>query len=112
MPSGTQNGLRMTAAATTGVILGAIYMLWMIRRVIFGALTNPANEHLADLNAREICLLTPILFLIVLMGVYPQPFLQRMKPAIEWNLKRITTVTSTPVSTDHEPSGESNNDER
>ncbi len=101
-----------TAAATTGVILGAIYMLWMIRRVIFGALTNPANEQLADLNAREICLLTPILFLIVLMGVYPQPFLQRIKPAVELNLKRITTVISTPVSNDHEPSGESNNDER
>jgi len=101
-----------TAAATTGVILGAIYMLWMIRRVIFGALTNPANEQLADLNAREICLLTPILFLIVLMGVYPQPFLQRIKPAVELNLKRITTVISTPVSNDHEPTGESNNDER
>ena len=48
---------RWTAAAATGVILGAVYMLWMFRRVIFGPLTNPANEKLQDLNAREfVCL--------------------------------------------------------
>jgi len=90
-----------TAAAATGVILGAIYMLWMFRRVIFGPLTNAANEKLADLNSREICLLAPILFLIVLMGVYPQPFLQRMQPAVELTLKRMATITATPVTTDH-----------
>jgi NADH-quinone oxidoreductase subunit M len=101
-----------TAVAATGVILGAIYMLWMYRRVIFGALANPANEKLADLNAREICLLAPILFLIVLMGVYPRPFLQRMQPAVELTLKRVSTMTSTPVTSDHEPSGVSNSDGR
>ena len=43
-----------TAAAATGVILGAVYMLWMYRRVIFGPLNNPANEKLHDLNCREL----------------------------------------------------------
>ena len=55
----------------------------MFRRVIFGPLTNPANEKLQDLNGREILLLVPILVLILVMGIYPQPFLQRMKPAVE-----------------------------
>jgi NADH-quinone oxidoreductase subunit M len=95
-----------TAAAASGVILGAIYMLWMIRRVLFGPLANAANEKLTDLNAREICLLAPILFLIVLMGVYPQPFLRRMQPAVESTLKRIAAVSTAPVVADHGPSEE------
>jgi NADH-quinone oxidoreductase subunit M len=96
-----------TAAATSGVILGAIYMLWMYRRVILGPLTNPANEKLQDLNGREIFLLAPILLLIVVMGVYPQPFLQRMKPAVELSLKKIATITSAPAKGETASSKES-----
>ena len=81
-------------------------MLWMIRRVLFGPLSNAANEKLTDLNAREICLLAPILFLIVLMGVYPQPFLRRMQPAVESTLKRIAAVSTAPVVADHGSSEE------
>lgn len=95
-----------TAAAASGVVLGAIYMLWMFRRVIFGPLTNPANEKLTDLNGREIGLLAPILFFIVLMGIYPQPFLQRMQPAVELTLKRMAAVSTTPVVTNHGATGE------
>ena len=101
-----------TAAAATGVILGAIYMLWMVRRVIFGPLSNAANEKLADLNAREICLLAPILFLIVLMGVYPQPFLRRMQPAVESTLKRMAAVSTAPVAADHGSSEETESNGR
>ena len=101
-----------TAAAASGVILGAIYMLWMYRRVILGPLNNPANEKLQDLNAREIILLAPILFLIVLMGVYPQPFLQRMKPAVELTLKKISRVPAVPATNASAGSGESKPDGR
>ena len=87
-----------TAAAASGVVLGAVYMLWMYRRVIFGPLANPANAKLQDLNARELLLLAPILFLIVLMGVYPQPFLERMKPAVELTLQRIAITSPAPAS--------------
>ena len=83
-----------TAAAATGVILGAIYMLWMFRRVIFGPLTNPENEKFQDLNARELCLIAPVLALILLMGLYPQPFLSRMKPSVDLALKRIVASQS------------------
>jgi NADH-quinone oxidoreductase subunit M len=94
---------RWTAAATTGVILGAIYMLWMYRRVILGPLTNPENEKLQDLDAREQIILAPILALILFMGVYPQPFLQRMQPAVDVTLKRIAAVTGEPVAVNHQP---------
>ena len=87
-----------TAAAASGVILGAIYMLWMYRRVILGPLTNPENEKLEDLNSRELLLLAPIIALIVFMGVYPRPFLSRMQPSVDLNLKRIVTTQATPVA--------------
>jgi NADH-quinone oxidoreductase subunit M len=87
-----------TAAASTGVILGAIYMLWMYRRVSFGPLVNAANENISDLNFREVGLLVPILFFVVLMGIYPTPFLQRMAPAVELTLRRIQSVVASPVA--------------
>jgi NADH-quinone oxidoreductase subunit M len=89
---------RWTAAAATGVILGAIYMLWMYRRVILGPLTNPENEKLQDLGTREQIILVPILALVVFMGIYPQPFLQRMQPAIDVTLKRIVPGAGTPAA--------------
>ncbi len=91
-----------TAAAASGVILGAIYMLWMYRRVIFGPLENPENQKLTDLNGREILILAPILALIVLMGVYPQPFLDRMKPAVDLTLKKVFAGQATAVAV-HRP---------
>jgi NADH-quinone oxidoreductase subunit M len=78
-----------TAVAATGVILGAIYMLWMFRRVVFGPLTRPENQRLEDLNAREICVLAPIVALIFFMGIYPQPFLSRMKSSARLVIERI-----------------------
>jgi len=101
-----------TASAATGVILGAIYMLWMFRRVIFGPLNNPENQKLQDLNGRELAILAPILILIVLMGVYPQPFLSRMQPAVEASLQRILTAPATPVALNQNMSGEQNSDGR
>ncbi|MDP2310309.1 MAG: NADH-quinone oxidoreductase subunit M [Pseudomonadota bacterium] len=71
-----------TAIATTGVIFGATYMLWMFQRVMFGPLTNHANQTLTDLNAREIGYLAPLVILIFVMGVFPQPFLDRINPSV------------------------------
>ena len=88
---------KWAATAATAVILGAIYMLWMLRRVIFGPLTNPENEKVSDLNGREVFILAPIVLLIVIMGIYPQPFLSRIKPSVELTLKRIFTVQTEPV---------------
>jgi NADH-quinone oxidoreductase subunit M len=69
--------------ASSGVILSAVYMLWMFQRVMFGELKNPKNQVLKDLNAREIALILPLIFLIFFMGVYPRPFLDKMAPSID-----------------------------
>jgi len=103
---------RWTAWAATGVILGAIYMLWMLRRVIFGPLDNPENQKLQDLNGRELLILAPMMFLIVCMGVYPQPFLSRMQPAVDLTLKRIFAVPASPMAPQPDVGGEQKNDGR
>ena len=64
------------AIAASGVILSAVYMLWMYQRVFFGKLANPANESLLDLSKRELCVLVPIVVFIVWIGVYPSTFLK------------------------------------
>jgi len=104
-----------TAVAATGVILGAIYMLWMFRRVIFGPLSNPENQRLTDLSGRELTILAPIVLLILYMGVFPQPFLSRMQPAVELTLKRILTVPPAlpaPSAAEENLSGEQPDDGR
>ena len=73
--------------ATTGVILGAAYMLWMFQRVMFGKITRPENERLKDLNAREITILVPMVILIFLMGIYPKLFFSKMDVTVEKFLK-------------------------
>jgi len=72
-----------TVVATSGVILSAVYMLWMFQRVMFGELTNPKNQVLADLNAREVIIMLPLVALIFVMGLFPTPFLDKMAPAID-----------------------------
>jgi NADH-quinone oxidoreductase subunit M len=69
--------------AATGVILSAVYMLWMFQRVMFGPVTHAENEGLRDLTWRERLVFAPIILLIFWMGVMPQPFLDRMQPALD-----------------------------
>jgi NADH-quinone oxidoreductase subunit M len=66
-----------TVAAATGVILAAVYILWMYQRVVLGKITNPLNEKLTDLTRREKLVLAPVLLFIVWIGVYPSTFLQQ-----------------------------------
>jgi NADH-quinone oxidoreductase subunit M len=61
--------------ATTGIILGAAYMLYLYRRVIFGELTREDLKNITDLNLREKLIFAPLVVLVLWMGVYPKPFL-------------------------------------
>jgi NADH-quinone oxidoreductase subunit M len=81
----------VTMLAGTGVIWAAVYMLWMLQRVVFGTKTSEANAKLPDLNAREVGLLIPLLVLMVLMGVYPQPFLRCSQASVEAARQRIAS---------------------
>jgi NADH-quinone oxidoreductase subunit M len=78
-----------TMFAATGVIWAAVYMLWMLQRVLFGRVTRPENRRLADLNWREIGLLVPLLILMVYMGAHPNPFLKRSRASIEQVRTRV-----------------------
>jgi NADH-quinone oxidoreductase subunit M len=78
-----------TALAATGVIWAAVYMLWMLQRVLFGRVTRPENRRLADLNWREIGLLLPLLALMLYMGAYPRPFLERSRASVEQVRARV-----------------------
>jgi NADH-quinone oxidoreductase subunit M len=68
-------------AASTGVIFAAYYMLPMVQKIAFNALSRPANRDIPDLNARELAILLPLAALILWMGLYPKPFIDRMAPA-------------------------------
>ncbi len=72
----------VTMLAGTGVIWAAVYMLWMLQRVVFGKVTKSENASLPDLNARELGLLLPLLALMLFMGVYPRVFLDRSQASI------------------------------
>ncbi|MGI8407797.1 MAG: complex I subunit 4 family protein, partial [Actinomycetota bacterium] len=69
--------------AAFGVVLAAIYLLWAYKRVFHGPVTNEANRSIPDLRTRELVMLAPILVLIVVIGVYPKPFLDRINPSAE-----------------------------
>jgi NADH-quinone oxidoreductase subunit M len=59
--------------AVPGVVLAAAYLLWLYQRVFFGTVTNPKNEKLPDLNARELATFVPLVALALIIGLYPQP---------------------------------------
>jgi NADH-quinone oxidoreductase subunit M len=67
--------------AALGVILGAVYMLWLYQRLIFGGITHEANRRLTDLSGREIALLVPMVVLMFWIGIYPGTFLRQMDAA-------------------------------
>jgi len=73
---------RFVVFAVLGVILGAVYLLSMYQRVIFGPVTHDENRRLTDLSPREIAVFVPIVVLVFWMGIYPKPLLRRMEPSI------------------------------
>jgi len=75
--------------ATTGVILAAIYLLYMVYKTFFGELTEDANATMPDMNLREVALMIPLVLLMFVMGFFPNPFLQQMEPSTTFLLDTI-----------------------
>jgi NADH-quinone oxidoreductase subunit M len=69
--------------AAIGVILAAVYMLYMFQKMFLGPADNPKNTALKDLNWREIVTLVPLLVFIFWIGLYPRPFFALMAPAVD-----------------------------
>ena len=88
--------LRFPVAAVVaagGVILAAVYLLWAYERVFTGPIVHKENSKLIDLDRREILIIAPLVALIVFLGVYPKPALDRIEPAVEEVLERIEQAT-------------------
>jgi NADH-quinone oxidoreductase subunit M len=95
------------ALAMLGIILAAVYMLWMFQRVMFGPVTEDANRRLPDLTPRELAVLVPVLVLIVWIGIYPQPFLRTTEASVKQLLAQVhmgyRATSREPSAESHEP---------
>lgn len=74
---------------TTGIILGAAYMLYLYRRVVFGELTNDDVKAMTDLNAREWAIMVPLAAVALWMGIYPESFLAPIRDDVAFVVERL-----------------------
>ncbi len=77
--------------AATGVILAAIYLLWLVQRVFFGPITSEENRFIPDIAWNEVAAMVPLIVLMVWIGVRPNVFLRKMTPSVQ---QLLTTVQS------------------
>ena len=84
----------VAALAATGLILGAAYMLMLYRRVIFGKLEHDDLKSISDLTWREAAIFTPLVILVLWMGIYPASFLDGIQPAVAEVLSRAPVSTA------------------
>ena len=87
-----QTNRLVAVLATTGVILAAVYMLWMVKRVFYGQVVHEENRKLKDLNGRELAIMIPIVVLYLVIGLYPKPLLSRMEPSVRHLLAQMQTA--------------------
>ncbi len=75
--------------AASGVVLAAVYMLWMFQRVVWGEVTDERNRKLADLSVREWFILTPLVVLMFWIGVYPGAFLKKTELSAKMVIEQV-----------------------
>jgi NADH-quinone oxidoreductase subunit M len=86
----------LAVIGSTGVILGAAYMLYMYQKVILGPVTREENRSIPDLSGREWATLLPLLAAIVVLGVYPSPMLTAIKVPVEAFVARVGGAAGAP----------------
>ncbi|MFH1103840.1 MAG: proton-conducting transporter membrane subunit, partial [Actinomycetota bacterium] len=79
--------------AALGVVLAAVYLLWAYQRMFTGPITVEENRGLRDLGIRESLILAPIIVLVLFLGIYPKPALDRIQPSVDLVLQRIEQTT-------------------
>jgi NADH-quinone oxidoreductase subunit M len=84
----------VAAFAATGMVLGAAYMLWLYRRVIFGGLVQEHLKTIKDLRPHEIAAFAPLVVLVLLMGIYPALFLDPMAASVDQLLAQVAAQTA------------------
>jgi NADH-quinone oxidoreductase subunit M len=83
---------------TTGVIIAAVYMLWMFRRVMFGTLDKDENRSLTDLNARELGLMLPLIALMFYIGFHATPVLKEIGKSSDRVVEKVISRTGSNFS--------------
>ncbi|MCK4772932.1 MAG: hypothetical protein KAT18_08425, partial [Candidatus Latescibacteria bacterium] len=97
--------------AVPGIVIAALYLLRMLRGVLFGPLDKEENRVLTDLDLRETLSLVPILIFIVLIGVYPKPFLRPLEPVATRIEARMRAVRAQPVRFVQDTTGDVDSDD-
>jgi NADH-quinone oxidoreductase subunit M len=92
MAGGSYGSYWFAALASLGVILAAVYMLWMFQKMFLGKVENPANEGLKDLNWREVTVLVPILIMIFWIGLYPATFFNLMNTSVNQLVQTLSAA--------------------
>ena len=88
----------VTFIAATGVVLGAAYMLYLYRRVVFGELTKSDVRSMQDITPREILIFAPLVVLTLWLGVHPASVLEPMGPSIDKVIARVAPVAPAPAT--------------
>src|SRR5262249_47813281 len=78
----------------SGIIWGAVYLLWMYQRLMFGSLEKEENKKLLDLNRREIIILVPLILAMFWIGIYSNSFLRKMDTAVQQSLQQVHSEQS------------------
>jgi NADH-quinone oxidoreductase subunit M len=82
---------------TIGIILAAVYLLWMYQRVFYGKIVHKENENLKDITFREGFSVVVLIVLAIWIGVYPEPFLSRMEPSLALVLEKFQNTSMSQV---------------
>jgi NADH-quinone oxidoreductase subunit M len=77
------------AFAVFGIVLAAAYLLWLYQRTMLGDIRHEQNRHLPDLNARELCVLVPLVVWAVSIGIYPKPYFDLLDKPVAAVISRI-----------------------
>jgi len=85
------------ALTGTTVIIGVCYMLWMFQRVFFEK-TNERTEKFKDFNFIETLTFLPVILLIIFMGIYPQPFINKIEPAAQQQVTKFYSMAQTHIA--------------
>jgi NADH-quinone oxidoreductase subunit M len=88
----------LVVVSSLGVILAAGYVLWMVKRVFYGEVTNPKNLGLPDLSAREATVLVPLVVLAIVMGLASPVFTRRIEPAADALVQKVHARTQAPLA--------------
>jgi NADH-quinone oxidoreductase subunit M len=90
--------------ATTGIILSATYMLYLYRRIIFGAIARADVKAMLDLSPREILIFAPLVAVVLWIGIYPTSFLKPLQPSVSNLVERVENAQAAQL--DRPPTGQ------